>query len=97
MPLLDVAEDDRAFRVAVELPGLSEEDVSVSLTDRTLTEERNIDDQAAWLDDATVTYALPRSTSGTPTRDTYAVAADGSSAPRLLVSGANSLRVVPAR
>jgi HSP20 family protein len=37
MPLLDVAEDDRAFRVAVELPGLSEEDVSVSLTDRTPT------------------------------------------------------------
>ena len=36
MPRLDVTEDDRAFRVAVELPGLSEKDVAVSLTDRIL-------------------------------------------------------------
>lgn len=34
---LDVSEDDRAFHVAVELPGLDEDDVSVSLADRRLT------------------------------------------------------------
>lgn len=34
---LDVSEDDKAFHVAVELPGLDEDDVSVSLTDGGLT------------------------------------------------------------
>lgn len=34
---LDVSEDDRAFYVSVELPGLDEDDVSVSLSDRLLT------------------------------------------------------------
>jgi hypothetical protein len=68
-----------------------------TLTDRPLTETRNVDDQAMWLDDTTVLYGVPRAASGTPTRDTYAVAADGSGEPRLLVPGASSLRVVPAR
>jgi HSP20 family protein len=37
MPRLDVAEDDKAFHVTVELPGLSEKDVAVTVTDRVLT------------------------------------------------------------
>lgn len=34
---LDVSEDDKAFHVTVELPGLDQKDVSVSLSDRVLT------------------------------------------------------------
>lgn len=36
-PRVDVAEDDKAFHVSVELPGLSEKDVAVTATDRVLT------------------------------------------------------------
>jgi HSP20 family protein len=37
VPSLDVAEDDKAFRVSVELPGMTDKDVSVTVDDRTLT------------------------------------------------------------
>ena len=37
VPQLDVTEDDKAFHVSIELPGLDEKDVSVSLADRVLT------------------------------------------------------------
>jgi len=37
VPRLDVTEDDQAFHVSIELPGLDEKDVAVSLTERTLT------------------------------------------------------------
>jgi hypothetical protein len=56
-----------------------------------LAEERNVDDQAAWLDNDTVTYGVPHADSGTPTKDTYSVPADGSGTPQLLVAGAWSL------
>jgi HSP20 family protein len=36
LPRLDVVEDDRAFRVSVELPGMTDKDVAVTLDDRTL-------------------------------------------------------------
>jgi len=36
-PRLDVAEDDKAFHVTVELPGMTDKDVAVSVTDRVLT------------------------------------------------------------
>lgn len=36
-PRLDVAEDDKAFQVSLELPGMGEKDVSVTMTDRVLT------------------------------------------------------------
>jgi HSP20 family protein len=36
-PSLDVVEDDKAFRVTVELPGMTDKDVAVSVTDRQLT------------------------------------------------------------
>lgn len=35
-PSLDVVEDEKAFRVSVELPGMSDKDVAVALDDRTL-------------------------------------------------------------
>jgi HSP20 family protein len=37
MPQLDVTEDDKAFAVKVDLPGLDEKDVEVTLSDRVLT------------------------------------------------------------
>ncbi|MEV5969649.1 hypothetical protein [Streptomyces sp. NPDC051921] len=58
-----------------------------------LAERRNVDDQAAWLDDATVAYALQRPDG---TNDVWTVPADGSGEPRLLVPGANSPAVLPA-
>jgi HSP20 family protein len=36
-PRLDVTEDEKAFRVAVELPGMTDKDVSVTVQDRLLT------------------------------------------------------------
>jgi HSP20 family protein len=37
MPRLDVTEDEKAFHVTAELPGMSDKDVAVSLTERTLS------------------------------------------------------------
>jgi HSP20 family protein len=36
-PRLDVVDDDKAFRVTVELPGMTDKDVAVTVDDRTLT------------------------------------------------------------
>ncbi|MFG3343917.1 TolB family protein [Streptomyces sp. NPDC048018] len=58
-----------------------------------LAETRNVDDQAAWLDDSTVAYALQRPDG---TDDVWTVPADGSGSPRLLVPGADSPAVLPA-
>ncbi|MFI9103658.1 TolB family protein [Streptomyces fildesensis] len=52
-----------------------------------LAEEHSIDDQAAWLDDHTVMYGLPRHGGGW---DVWATPADGSGTPRLLIHDANS-------
>lgn len=53
----------------------------------TLAETRSVDDQAAWLDDRTIAYALPREAGHA---DVWAVPADGSGAPRLLIPDAES-------
>lgn len=37
MPRLDIAEDDQAFHINVELPGMDEKDVDVTLSNHTLT------------------------------------------------------------
>jgi HSP20 family protein len=37
VPKLDFIEDDKTFRLTVELPGMTQKDVDISLTDRTLT------------------------------------------------------------
>jgi len=36
-PRLDVVDDDKAFRVSVELPGMTDKDVAITVDDRTLT------------------------------------------------------------
>jgi WD40-like Beta Propeller Repeat. len=50
-------------------------------------ETRSVDDQAAWLDNSTLSYALRRN-DGTP--DLWTVRADGSGAPTLLLANASS-------
>ncbi len=52
-----------------------------------LAETRSVDDQPAWLDDRTVGYALPRTQGHS---DVWAVPADGTGAPRLLIPEAES-------
>src|SRR5690349_11665006 len=37
VPSVDVTEDDKSFNVTVELPGMDEKDVAVSVKDRVLT------------------------------------------------------------
>ncbi|MFG2668550.1 hypothetical protein ACGFY6_30480 [Streptomyces sp. NPDC048387] len=53
-----------------------------------LAETRSVDDQAAWLDDGTLGYALP-GREGRAT-DIWSVLADGTAEPRLLVAGGSS-------
>ncbi len=61
-----------------------------------LAETRNVDDQVAWLDDATIMYGLDDANSFSPQTDVYTVPADGSGQPTLLVEAAWSPVVVPA-
>lgn len=58
-----------------------------------LAETRSVDDQVYWLDDSTISYGLPNESSPAEA-DTWAVAADGSGQPRLLVPKAWSAVVV---
>ncbi|MCX4966753.1 hypothetical protein OHA98_18310 [Streptomyces sp. NBC_00654] len=53
-----------------------------------LAETRSVDDQAAWLDDDTVAYALPGATARSS--DIWAVPADGTGKPRVAVAGGSS-------
>jgi hypothetical protein len=57
-----------------------------------LAEQRSVDDQVEWLDDDQVLYGLPRE--GTAETDVWAVPADGTGQPRLLVPNAWSPAVV---
>ncbi|MGV4981090.1 TolB family protein [Streptomyces sp. NRAIS4] len=60
-----------------------------TLHETALTERHSVDDQAAWLDDHTVAYALP--TNGkVGSNDLWSVPADGTGTPRLLIAGASS-------
>jgi hypothetical protein len=52
-----------------------------------LAETRSVDDQAAWLGDHTVMYAVKR---GPKASDVWTVPADGSGAPALLIPDAES-------
>jgi len=65
-----------------------------TLEDWPLGETRSVDDQVAWLDDTAVLYALPAAAAGTAATDTWAVPADGSGSPRLVMPNAYSLVVV---
>lgn len=59
-----------------------------SLKETPLAEQRSVDDQAAWLDDHTVMYAVPQK-AGTG-YDVWSTPADGSGAPALLAPDAFS-------
>jgi hypothetical protein len=65
-----------------------------SANETVLTREtRNVDDQVEWIDDREIAYALPDETTPAAT-NTFALAIDGSSAPRLLAPLAYSPAVV---
>ena len=70
----------------------------LDLRSRTVTplaETRSVDDQAEWLDGATVLYALPDRSAPTPmVTDVWRVPADGGGAPELLLTGASSPAVL---
>jgi hypothetical protein len=60
-----------------------------------LAESRSVDDQVEWLDNSTIVYGLPRtSSSGAATDDVWVLPADGTGAPRVLVHNAWSPAVV---
>ena len=59
-----------------------------TLAETPLAETNSVDDQAAWLDDHTVMYALPHPDD--PGYDLWSVPADGSGAPSLLAADAFS-------
>lgn len=59
-----------------------------------LAETRSVDDQVEWLDDGTVVYGLPREDETSASSDVWSVPADGTGAPRVLISDAWSPAVV---
>lgn len=59
-----------------------------TLREHPLAEPHSVDDQAAWLDDTTVGYALPGQ--GGRASDIWSVPADGTGTPRLVVAGGSS-------
>jgi hypothetical protein len=59
-----------------------------------LAETRSVDDQAEWLDDSHVLYALPGSGGDPDISDVWVVPADGSGSPRVLIPQASSPSVL---
>ena len=59
-----------------------------------LAETRSVDDQAEWLDDAHVLYALPRQGGHPDIEDVWSVPITGTGTPRLLIPDASSPAVV---
>ena len=60
-----------------------------------VAEARSVDDQVEWLDDATIVYALPNDiVKAQRSTDVWAVPADGSGTPRILLANAESPAVV---
>lgn len=59
-----------------------------------LAEPRNVDDQVDWLDSNTVIYGIPRSGSQAAIDDIYAVPADGTGSPRMIIPQAWSPAVI---
>jgi Tol biopolymer transport system component len=55
-----------------------------------VAETRSVDDQMAWLDDATIAYAVPRTAPGVASSDIWSVRADGTGEPQLIVRDAFS-------
>jgi Tol biopolymer transport system component len=63
-------------------------------TETRLAETRSVDDQVEWLDDDRVMYAIPQTGNNAAISDIYAVAADGTGAPTILIREASSPSVV---
>lgn len=62
-----------------------------TMREHPLAERRSVDDQAAWLDDGTLAYALPgQEGRGARKQDVWTVRADGSGRPELRLRGASS-------
>ncbi|KUF13873.1 MULTISPECIES: hypothetical protein [Streptomyces] len=62
-----------------------------TMREHPLAERRSVDDQAAWLDDGTLAYALPEREGGsTRKQNVWTVRADGTGKPELRVRGASS-------
>jgi hypothetical protein len=59
-----------------------------TLAEHPLADARSVDDQAAWLDDSTVMYGIPRGDARHA--DVWAVPADGTGTPRVLIPDADS-------
>ncbi|WP_237330169.1 hypothetical protein [Streptomyces sp. BA2] len=60
-------------------------------TPRRAAESRSVDDQAAWLDDDTLAYALPGAEGAEGRKqDIWTTRADGMGSPNLLVRGGTS-------
>ena len=60
-----------------------------------LAELRSVDDQAEWLDDATILYSMPDRSAPTPmVTDVWRVPADGGGAPERFLKGASSPAVL---
>lgn len=59
------------------------------MRDHALAEKRSVDDQAAWLDDTTLAYALPTE-GAVDSTDLWTTPADGSATPHLLTPAASS-------
>ena len=59
-----------------------------------LAETRSVDDQAEWLDDATVLYALPEPRGRSAAMHTWAVPASGGGEPRVFAAHAYSPVVI---
>jgi hypothetical protein len=62
--------------------------------ERLLPGDRSVDDQVAWLDNDTLMYTLPRTGAHSGEFDVWAVAADGSTQPRIVIPLASSPSVV---
>ncbi|MFI9251879.1 TolB family protein [Streptomyces sp. NPDC053069] len=60
-----------------------------TLHETALAERHSVDDQAVWLDNHTVAYALPAD-GKVGSSDVWSVPADGTGSPRLLIAGASS-------
>lgn len=60
-----------------------------TLKETPLAERHSVDDQATWLDDDTVAYALPADGEA-DSSDLWSVPANGTGTPRLLIAGASS-------
>jgi hypothetical protein len=61
-----------------------------TMRDEALGETRSVDDQAEWLDDQSIAYTLPETTTGQSGSDVWTLSIGSAAPPRLVVRGAHS-------